>query len=144
MNENVRSFLEEAAKDEALAERLAGAGTAEELLAIAAEKGYALKEEDLASALAAPKTGELDDDELDDVTGGIRLPNLSIGNIGRSIKKWLKIFNPNISTLEYDSDEEDGSISTLENNSFGTPIASTLENNSINKAQPTAQRTVRL
>ncbi|MBR4656217.1 MAG: Nif11-like leader peptide family RiPP precursor [Oscillospiraceae bacterium] len=144
MNENVKSFLEEAAKDEALAERLAGAETAEELLALAAEKGYALKEEDLASALAAPKTGELDDADLDDVTGGVGLRNLSIGNIGRSISKLLRLFDPKFKTLEYDSEEDENPIaSTLEHNSFGTPLARTLENrNTI--AQPTAQKTIRL
>ncbi len=143
MNENVKSFLEEAAKDEALAERLAGAETAEELLALAAEKGYALKEEDLASALAAPKSGELDDSELDDVTGGVGLPNLSIGNIGKSIRRLLKIFAPNISTLEYEDDEDEEKAGTLEYRSFGTPLASTLENRNI-PAEPTAPKTIRL
>ena len=143
MNENVKRFLEEAAQDPALAERLAGAETAEELLALAAEKGYALKEEDLASALAAPKTGELDDDDLDDVTGGVGLRNLSIGNIGKSISKLLRLFNPKLSTLEYNDEEDEDSIaSTLEHNSFGTPIAQTLERNTI--VQPTAPKTIRL
>ena len=144
MNENVKSFLEEAARDPALAERLAGAETAEELLALAAEKGYTLKEEDLVSALAAPKTGELDDTDLDDVTGGIGLRNLSIGNIGRSISKLLRLFNPKFKTLEYGSEGDDDPIaSTLEHNSFGTPFARTLEQRNP-VVQPTAQKTIRL
>ncbi len=143
MNETVKRFLEEAAKDEALAERLAGADTAEELLALAAEKGYALKEEDLASALAAPKSGELDDSDLDDVTGGAGLPNLSIGNIGKSVSKLLRHFMPNVSTLEYEDEEEEKKAGTLEYRSFGTPLASTLENRSPT-AEPTAPKTIRL
>ena len=143
MNETVKRFLEEAAKDEALAERLAGADTAEELLALAAEKGYALKEEDLASALAAPKSGELDDSDLDDVTGGVGLPNLSIGNIGKSVSRLLKRFMPSVSTLEYEDEAEEKKAGTLEYRSFGTPLASTLENRNPT-AEPTAPKTIRL
>ncbi len=128
MNEIVKNFLEEAAKDSDLAEKIAGAETAEELLALAAEKGFALTEEDLASALAQ-KSGELDDADLDDVTGGVGMGNLTIGNIGRAILgtgKRLTESDPTAVTTPY-TGKNPGAAQTTEYRGGGTVIASTME-----------------
>ena len=126
MNEIVKNFLEEAAKDSDLAEKIAGAETAEELLALAAEKGFALTAEDLASALAQ-KSGELDDDELDDVTGGSMGP-LTIGNIGRAILGTGRVLpqGSNPVTTPY-TGTNPGAAQTTEYRGSGTIIASTME-----------------
>ena len=126
MNEIVKNFLEEAAKDSDLAEKIAGAETAEELLALAAEKGFALTAEDLASALAQ-KSGELDDDDLDDVTGGVMGP-LTIGNIGKAILGTGKVLPQGSAptTTPYTGSGA-GTAQTTEYRGGGTVIASTME-----------------
>ena len=127
MNEIVKNFLEEAAKDSDLAEKIAGAETAEELLALAAEKGFALTEEDLASALAQ-KSGELDDADLDDVTGGVGMGPLTIGNIGRAILGTGRVLpqGSNPVTTPYTGSGA-GGAQTTEYRGSGTVIASTME-----------------
>ena len=67
MTDNMKSFLEAVSEDKAFIERLSKAETPEALIALAAEKGFTLTAEDLTRE--AP-TGELADDELDDVAGG--------------------------------------------------------------------------
>ena len=68
MTENMERFLEEVAKDEALAEALDNAETPEAVAALAAEKGFTLTEEDLRPD---EPQGELEDEALDDVAGGM-------------------------------------------------------------------------
>ena len=70
MTENMQKFLEAAGKDEALTEALNSADAPEDVLAKAKELGFELTEEDLR---AATPTGELSDEELEDVAGGIFL-----------------------------------------------------------------------
>jgi predicted ribosomally synthesized peptide with nif11-like leader len=72
MSENLRKLLEAASADPAFAERLTAAATPEALLALAREKDVLLSEEDLnaLAQAAAPKNGELTDDELEAVAGG--------------------------------------------------------------------------
>ena len=67
MTDYMKQFLEEASKDKNLAEKLNNAETADEVIALAAETGFTLTEEDL-----KPDTGiqDVSDDELDAVAGG--------------------------------------------------------------------------
>ena len=81
MTENMTKFLEEAEKDEALSQALENVDSEEALIALAAEKGITLTEEDL-TADELP-TGELDDDDLEDVAGG-----MIVNPLGR-IKTWV-------------------------------------------------------
>ena len=67
MTENMKKFLEEASKDQSFIEKMNKAETPEAVIALAAEKGFALTAEDLKPE--AP-TGELSEDELDAVAGG--------------------------------------------------------------------------
>ena len=70
MTDNMKSFLEAASQDKEFIEKLNKVETPEAVIALAAEKGFALTTEDL--TVEAP-TGELDDDALDDVAGGTGL-----------------------------------------------------------------------
>ena len=67
MTEKMKKFLEEASKDQSFIEKMNKAETPEAVIALAAEKGFALTAEDLKPE--AP-TGELSEDELDAVAGG--------------------------------------------------------------------------
>lgn len=64
MTENMKRFLEAVSKDEELTAKVGTLGMAE-LIALAKELGIELTEADFAKP-----TGELDDDELDAVSGG--------------------------------------------------------------------------
>ena len=68
MTDKMKQFLEEAGKDAAFAEKLNGADSPETVLALAKEKGFELTLEDLQAALP---TGELSDEALDGVAGGM-------------------------------------------------------------------------
>ena len=70
MTENMKRFVEAAEKDAALAEAMGKVEKPEDLLALAAEKGLTLTAEDIKPAEA---TGELSDEELEDVAGGAML-----------------------------------------------------------------------
>ena len=70
MTDKMKEFLDLAEQDAALAERLAGAEGPEAVLALAKEKGFALTEADLAVQEAG---GELSDEALEDVAGGMIL-----------------------------------------------------------------------
>ena len=67
MTDCMKQFLEEASKDKDLIEKLNNAETSEEVIALAAETGFTLTEEDL-----KPDAGiqDVSDDELDAVAGG--------------------------------------------------------------------------
>ncbi len=67
MTENMMRFLEEAGSDAEFLERVNNAETAEDLFALAKEKGLDLCEEDL--VVEIPE-GELSDDDIDGVVGG--------------------------------------------------------------------------
>ena len=67
MTENMKKFLEEASKDQGFIEKVYKTETPEALIALAAEKGFALTAEDLKPD---HPTGELNEDELDAVAGG--------------------------------------------------------------------------
>lgn len=64
MTENMKKFLEAVSKNEELTAKVGTLGM-EELIALAKELGIELTEADFAKP-----TGELDDDELDAVSGG--------------------------------------------------------------------------
>ena len=64
MNENLKAFLAAAEADSELREKLTKM-TVPEIVAAAREKGFELTEADL-----EPPAGEMDDAELDNVTGG--------------------------------------------------------------------------
>ncbi|MBO4375581.1 MAG: Nif11-like leader peptide family natural product precursor [Lachnospiraceae bacterium] len=68
MTENAKAFLEKASEDEEFLERLKKAGTKEEAIALAKEKGFELTEEDLKSGTSGKQA--LSNDELDAVAGG--------------------------------------------------------------------------
>ena len=68
MTDNMKKFLEEASKDSEFSEKLKKTETPEEIIALAAEKGFALTPEDLKNE--PPAVAELSDDELDAVAGG--------------------------------------------------------------------------
>ena len=63
--------------------------SAEELLALAKENGVELTEKEAATYFAQlnPKSGELDDDELDNVAGGLG----GCFNFGNAIRKGAKV-----------------------------------------------------
>lgn len=67
MTNQVKVFLDEVSQDKAIMEKLNSAKTSAEVIALAAEKGYTLTEDDL-----KPETtsGKLDDEELEAVSGG--------------------------------------------------------------------------
>ncbi len=67
MTVNLNKFLEAASLDKVFLEKLNKAETPEAVIALAAEKGFSLTEEDLKPAL---QTGEVSDAELDAVAGG--------------------------------------------------------------------------
>jgi len=67
MTDNMKSFLETVSEDKEFIEKLSKADSPEAVIALAKEKGFTLTAEDLTQE--AP-TGELTDDELDDVAGG--------------------------------------------------------------------------
>lgn len=67
MTDNLRKFLEAASADEAFAEKLSKAKTAEAVIALAAEKGFTLTEEEIRPK---ERSGEISDDEMDAVAGG--------------------------------------------------------------------------
>ena len=70
MTENLSKFLEAVSEDEALKEKLAEAKDNETVIALAAEKGFILTEDDLKSD--KPSGGRiLSDDELEAVAGGV-------------------------------------------------------------------------
>ena len=66
MTKDAKSFLEALSRDKELLEKIKEAPTTEAVIALAAEKGFALTAEDLKPAAA----GELSDDDLDGVAGG--------------------------------------------------------------------------
>ncbi len=68
MTEKLKQFLETAEGDAALTAKLEATKTPQDFLALAAEKGFELTEEELSAMTAG---GELSDDELDDVAGGM-------------------------------------------------------------------------
>ena len=68
MTDNLKKFLEEASKDEALIEKICKAESKDVILSLAAEKGFALTAEDLSEPKAP--NGEVCDDELEAVAGG--------------------------------------------------------------------------
>ena len=68
MQDKMKAFLEAAAQDPALAEALEKAETPDAVIALAKEKGFEITAEDLASI---PESGELSDELLDEVAGGI-------------------------------------------------------------------------
>ena len=75
MTEKMMSFLGEAEKDAAFAEKVNAVESLDALVALAKEKGYELTAEDLKFDLP---TGELDDAELDDVAGGVAMVNSAV------------------------------------------------------------------
>ena len=118
MTEQMKSFMEAIAQDQALAEALNAAETPEAVLALAKEKGITLTEQDL--ALAQAPVGELSDDDLDDVAGGAGMyanNNVNSSNFGGTLARLL--FTPkdwgqgSYTTLE-DQGQDGGGFSTLE------------------------------
>ena len=76
MTDNLKKFLEEASKDQEFIEKVNGTHAPEALIALAAEKGFALTAEDLKPD---QPTGELSEDELDAVAGGSACACISFG-----------------------------------------------------------------
>ncbi|MBQ7670291.1 MAG: Nif11-like leader peptide family natural product precursor [Clostridia bacterium] len=68
MTENMKKFLEEASRDKEFTEKLNKADTLDAVVALAAEKGFTLTEEDLKGGSAE---GEFSGKELDAVAGGV-------------------------------------------------------------------------
>ena len=68
MTDNMRKFLEAASQDTEFLEKFSKAESQEAIVALAAEKGFALTEEDLKQE--QPVSGDVSDDELDAVAGG--------------------------------------------------------------------------
>lgn len=80
MTENLKKFLETVSKNNELYNKFTGA-TKEELIAMAKELGFELTDEDFA------EKNELNDDELDAVTGGAECGCL-LGGGGKAGGKW--------------------------------------------------------
>ena len=123
MTENMKKFLEEISGDKEFLDRVEAAETPQAMIALAAEKGFALTEEDLAAEEAA---GELSDDELDEVAGGRSMPSMHklILSRMRKIKANDLVFRGTLngqqqaSTLEFRSDES-RQLNDLVNRSYG-------------------------
>ena len=81
MTEKMMSFLGEAEKDAAFAEKVNAVESLDALVALAKEKGYELTAEDLKFDLP---TGELDDAELDDVAGGAAVSHSAYAGSARA------------------------------------------------------------
>ena len=117
MTEQMKSFMEAIAQDQALAEALNAAETPEAVIALAKEKGITLTEQDL--ALAQAPVGELSDDDLDDVAGGAgnyANSNANSSNFGISLVQLLCTRKDrgqgSYTTLE-DRGQDGGGFSTL-------------------------------
>ena len=81
MTDNMKKILEAASKDAELMKKLDGTKDPAEFIAAAKEMGFTLTEEDLKSGTA--KKGELNDDELDTIAGGIIDFALGVGFTGK-------------------------------------------------------------
>ena len=73
MTDKMKAFLEEAAKDADFTERLGKADSPEAVFALAKEKGFDLTSADLETGFP---DGELSDEDLDDVAGGLNMSAL--------------------------------------------------------------------
>ena len=80
MTDNMKKLIEAAEQDPGFAERLAAAQDADAVIALASEKGIELTEADMKDESVS---GELADDELDDVAGGlfIALPHIIVDKL---------------------------------------------------------------
>ena len=89
MTDKMRKFLETASEDPALIEKMRQAETQEALIALAAEIGFTLTEEDLKEDLFE---GAISDDEMDAVTGGSGCGcyGLGAGNQAGSMEQWCE------------------------------------------------------
>ena len=67
MTDNMKKFLEEVSEDKEFINKVNRAETPEAIIALAAEKGFALTLEDIKPE---ERTGEVSDEELDAVAGG--------------------------------------------------------------------------
>ena len=67
MTDNLKTFLEAVSQDREFTKRLTKAETPEAVIALAAEKGFTLTQEDLKQE---PASGGISDDELEAVAGG--------------------------------------------------------------------------
>ena len=65
----MKKFLDAASKDAEVMEKLNGLKNPEEFITFAKKMGFSLTAEDLQPE--KPKTGELSDDEMDTIAGGI-------------------------------------------------------------------------
>ena len=83
MTDKMQALLAEAEQDAAFAERLKAADSPEALRALAKEKGLELAEADLLPELPE---GELPDEALEDVAGGLNLGGLIAAGVW---KNWL-------------------------------------------------------
>ena len=90
MTENMKRFVEAAEKDAALAEAMGKVEKPEDLIALAAEKGVTLTAEDIKPEEA---TGELSDEELEDVAGGGMLLLSPIYDMLRRFSIWSPASN---------------------------------------------------
>ena len=127
MQEKMKAFLEAAAQDPALVEALEKAETPDAVIALAKEAGFALTEADLAEM--TPPTGELSDDALEDVAGGMILnPLTALGGLAALIFRRFG-GRKNTNTLSYRSTGTAPTATTLQFNSMGSkPVMSDLVN----------------
>lgn len=72
MTENMKNFLDAASKDAEVMKKLNGTKDPSEFIAVANRMGFALTEKDFYIRGSQDKK-ELDDDDLDSITGGIDL-----------------------------------------------------------------------
>ncbi len=81
MNTQIQAFLEQVQRDEALQAQVLGSGgetaqqTRRSVVQIAAEAGYRFTEADLDAAVAA-SAPEVNDGQLDQVAGGVRIQGM--------------------------------------------------------------------
>ena len=124
MQDKMKAFLEAAAQDPALAEALEKAETPEAVIALAKEKGFEITAEDLASVHV---TGELSDDELDGVAGGMILnPLTALGGLAALLFRRFG-GKKSANTLTYRSTGTAPKATTLQfNSTAGKPAMSDL------------------
>lgn len=77
--EQAKSFIEKLNSDEAFRNQVAAASDNEARLSIAREAGYDFLLEDLQQSIPAQADGELSDDQLESVAGGLLQFEIQVG-----------------------------------------------------------------
>lgn len=87
--------LEKLMQNEEFTKKLESAQNLDEVLAMVKEQGVEITKEEVEAALKKLDEGELDENSLEDVAGGIA-GWIMIGGGIRTLAKWLKKYGPHV------------------------------------------------